>query len=261
MKKILFPLVCIVCLLTSCLEEPGYEYSTTFSRIVTIDRESNPIRLKADLTNEVFKPNNLASEADLDMLRLGDAKRMYATMRMDVKDYKQTLTYVDGQKIDIVPVTNKTITDSLKPLTALQVLYMEGNISYPLAWVSEGYLNVAPTITSSGWGTYYLIPEKVKSDTLYFNLKATYASEGTLQRRDDKLQCFDLRTLRDTATADEAMLVKMREVLAAMEAHRNDSMRIVLAGEFATKSNGNDTIVKSAVITNYFKSYFLDDEL
>lgn len=261
MKKILFPLVCVVCMLTSCLPEAIYESHITFSRIVTIDRASNPIRLKADLTNEVFKPVNLASEADLDMQRLGDAQRIYATMRLEVKDYAQTLTYVNGQKIDIAPVTNKTITDSLNPLTALQVLYLEGNTSYPLAWVSEGYLNVAPTITSSGWGTYYLTPEKVKGDTLYFSLNATYDSNGALQKRDDKLQCFDLRTMSDTATADENMRPKMREVLEAMKEHRADSMRIMLVGEFATKSNGNDTIVKSATITNYFKSYFLDDEL
>lgn len=243
-------------LLVSCMSDEGYSASSTFNRIVTIDTASEKVKLNADCTGEVFQPINLVDKGQLNMAGLGDAKRAFVNLRVDVDaSYKQTLTFLQGTKIDVKPVLNHSLTDSIKPLKGLHLIYIDGYSAYPSVWVSNGYLNVAPMIMSNGKGKYYLSADKVRGDTLYFNFHATYEN-GSYECYDD-LQCFDLRTLRDTANADKAMRDKMSEVLQALDEHRGDSVCVMFVGEFATKGYlANDTIVKKGVLTNYFKYNF-----
>lgn len=253
-KRILFPLVCLMlAMLTSCFEETGYSYSASFSRIVTIDTMANPIKMKADCTGETFSNfTNLKYPEQLSMFGLENARRAEVAIQLNVATSgKQILTMLQGHRIGVSPVTNTTITDSLMHFSGLSAYYNN------YAWVNEGYLNVMPIIPSSSAGRYFLTPESAQGDTLYFNLDVTYNKAQTYYY--DKLQCFDLRTIRDTTTADEELRIKMRNVLNAMEAHQSDSMRIVLKGNYATKSQytGKDTIVHANMaMTNYFHYNF-----
>ena len=257
MKKILFALVGVATMmLTSCFENTGNSYTATFSRIVTIDTTSEPVKFIADYTGEVFKGiENLKYPEQLGNFGLGDACRADIHVQLHVDDsYKQTLTMLEAREISILPVTNQTPTDSLQPFLGwAEVPYID-----PIVWVSNGYLNVIPIIPSEKAGKYYLTPEKAVNDTLYFNFAAAYEEDASKGYR-DQIQCYDLRTLRDTAEADAELRGKMREILETMKQHQADSMRIVLVGDFIEYNFNHlneDTVRTLGCFTNYFKYNF-----
>ena len=260
MKKILFALAGALTLaLTACMEDTGSRYTSTFSRIVTIDDASSTVKFIADYTGEEFsKFENIKYTEQLGEFGLSDARRAEIYMKLDVDaSYYQTLTLLQAQKIDVQVVTNKKITEETMPFVGWQQKPLSGNYT-PTVWVSNGYLNVTPQVPSNQSGKYYLTADSVAGDTLFFNLNASFHRDDS-QKLIDYLQCYDLRTLRDTADADPELRVKMREVLDAMKQHRNDSMRIVLTGDFIVYNynyQGRDTIVSNGHITNYFKCNF-----
>ena len=260
MKKILFALVsAATMMLTSCFENTGFQRTEYFSRIVTIDTTSTPIRFIADGTGEVFKGvRNLKYPEQLADFDLEGVRRADVYMRYDVDDsYKQTFNMVEAREIDILPVTNQLPADSQQPFLAWASMPSFYCIE-PLVWVNDGYLNVIPVIPSKKAGKYHLTPEKVVNDTLYFNFAATYEEDATTIYR-DQLQCYDLRTLRDTAEADDELRGKMSEVLNAMKQHQADSMRIILVGEFIEYNFNHlneDTVRTLGIVTNYFKYDF-----
>lgn len=283
MKKILFAIASVMTLtLTSCFESKN-EITETFPRIVTINTSDGLLKLIADYTEEEIKGEdieNLKTPEQLAKFGLADAKRAQVELEL-VTDYSnrtRTLTLLQGEKIDIQSVTNRAITDSLRPLRSWMTRPINGGFAdiiisnnkdgyltasssaytYPLVWVSEGYLNVMPVIPSDDAGKYYLTAEKVVSDTLYFRLDAAYEPNESKELREDGLQSFDLRTLKNTADADQEQRAKMAEALEAIKEHRFDSIRIVLTGKFEwTKINGKDTIGDMKAITDYFKCEFI----
>lgn len=261
MKKILFALACVLTMaMTSCLPEPGNSYSTSFLRVTTVDTTTSTVSFVADYTGEVFnKISNLMHTDELAMFNLEGAKRAEILVRLDVDDsYKQSLFMLDARKIDVLPITNKVPTTEQKPLLGLQHYPLGGTTFSPAAWVSNGYLNVLPIVPSKKSGTYYLTPERAVKDSLFFNLTATY-EEDPKKEYYEYIHCYDLRTLRDTSDADPELRDKMREVLAAMEEHRRDSVRIFLTGKFIEYNynyQGKDTIRTLGCITNYFKYNF-----
>lgn len=262
MKKILFTLAGVMTLaLTACFENTGYSSTYYFPRVVTIEPNGSSFKLVADYTGEVFKAEeftNLKTTEQLGQFGLGDAKRAEVYIRLDVDAaYKQSITLEQAQKINIQSVTNTTPTDSLRPFSSWMQKPLFDNYA-PTVWVANGYLNVVPVIPSDQSGKYYLTAEKVISDTLYFRLDAAYTPNENKQDHEDKLQCYDLRTLNDTVSADSAQRAKMIEVLSAIKQHKNDSMRIVLTSSFDWKKiNGKDTIGDLKVITDYFKCEFI----
>ena len=72
----------------------------------------------------------------------------------------------------------------------------------------------------------------------------------------ENIQCYDLRTLRDTAKADAEMRGKMEAMLSAMEALKKDSMRIVVTSLFDIHYYEKDTIMEQSAMTNFFKYNF-----
>ena len=260
MKKILFALVCVLTIaLTSCFEGTGNNASYTFSRVVTIDATSSPVKFVADYTGEEFdKFTNLKTPEQLKDFDLEDALRAEVYMQLDINaSYEQTWTMLKGKKIDIIDIANKVTTDTM-PLLGLRSYPLGGTPYSPTVWVSNGYLNVLPIVPSKKSAKYSLTPEKAVNDSLYFNLTATY-EEDSLEVFAEDIHCYDLRTLRDTANADAKIYDKMREVLTAMEAHRRDSMRVFVSiQEIDYNYNylGEDTIRKINHISNYFKYDF-----
>lgn len=259
-KKLLFPLACsMVLMLTACFDNTGYSYSTTFSRVVTIDTTgaaySTPtVSFKADCTGEVFnKISNLTYPEQLGQFKLANARRAEVYIKVDVDNsYNQTVTLIDAREIAIKPVTNKELTDSVTPILAWQQKPLGGNYA-PTVWVSEGYLNVVPVIESSQAGKYYLTADGVAGDTLFLNLSATYNKEEKKELIDE-LQCFDLRTLADSTNADAEMRAKMNSAWEAIQQH--DSLRIVLSSDFHIKYYEKDTIMNLKALTNYFRCNF-----
>ena len=85
MKKILFALAGVITMaMTSCFPESGYSYSTSFSRVATIDTTTSTVSFKADYTGEVFdKITNLMYPEDLAMFNLEDARRAEILVRLD----------------------------------------------------------------------------------------------------------------------------------------------------------------------------------
>lgn len=263
MKKILFALASVVLLaLASCFEDTGNRRESYHRRVVTVDTNSGSTKYIADYTGEVFKDadfTNLKTPEQVAQFGIADAKRAELFIRLNVdNEYKQTITLESAQKIDVQPVTNITPTDSLLPFSSWMQKPLFDNFYSPIVWVAEGYLNVVPVIPSNGEGRYFLTAEKAVSDTLYLRLDATYTPNANKQGYIDKLQCFDLRTLKDTVNADLEQRAKMIEVLEAIKQHKNDSMRIILTGKFDWKKiNGKDTIGDMRAITDYFKCGFI----
>ncbi len=259
MKKILFAFVgVLVMAMTSCLPDPGYNYTMSYSRVTTIDTTTSTVSFKADYTGEVFdKITNLMTPDELSMFNLEGAKRAEILVQLTVDDsYKGTLLMLDARKIDILPINNKVPTDSQMPLLGFQQYPLGGTSLTPTVWVSNGYLNVLPVVPSEKSANYYLMPEKVVSDSLFFNLTATY-EENSKKEYYESIHCYDLRTLRDTVDADDELRSKMREALTAMK--ENDSVRIFVTGNFIDYNydyQGNDTIRTISHITNYFKYNF-----
>lgn len=262
MKKILFAIVGVTTLaLTACFENTGYSSTHYFSRVVTIEPDGSSVKFVADYTGEVFKAEeftNLKTADQLGQFGLEDAKRAEVYIRLDIDAaYKQSITLEKAQKINIQSVTNTTPTEPLRPFSSWMQKPLFDNYSTTV-WVADGYLNVVPVIPSNQSGKYYLTAEKVISDTLYFRLDAAYTPNENKQDREDRLQCYDLRTLNDTVSADSAQRAKMIEVLHAIKLHKNDSMRIVLTSTFDWKKiNGKDTIGDLKVITDYFNCEFI----
>lgn len=255
MKKILFALAGVLTLaLTACFDGTGSSYTQSFSRVVTIDTTQSSVELIADYTEEVFKNfTNLKYTEQLAQFGLEDAQRAEVLMQVHVDaSYTQTLTMLQGEKIDIQPTTNKMPTDSLKPLTGWQQYPLGGTTFTPTVWVSDRYLNVLPVIPSSKAGKYYLMPDSAVSDTLYFSLKASYETDESKSYY-ERIQCFDLSTLCDTANADTDLRAKMKNLWSAMERHRSDSMRIVLTSLFDIHYYQKDTIMEQSSLTNYFR--------
>ena len=260
MRKILFTVACVTTLLlSSCFENTGYSSTNYFVRVVTIDANSSPVKFVADYTGEVFKDfTNLKQPEQLAEFDLTDAKRAEVLIKLDTDaSYKQTITLEQAQEIEVQSVTNSTPTDSMKPFYSWIQKPLGGDYA-PIAWVADGYLNVVPVIPSEQPGKYFLTAEKVTSDTLFFRLDATYTPSKSLEGIEGGVQCYDLRTLKDTLSADSTQRIKMIEALDAIEQHKNDSMRIVLTGTFEyQKINGKDTIGDLKVITDYFKCKFI----
>lgn len=263
MKKILFALACVMATamtLTSCFPETGYSYSQSFSRVTTVDTTETTVKFIADYTGEEFKNiSNLMSTDELAMFNLDGAKRAEILIRLDVDaSYKSTLLMLDARKIDVRPITNKMSTEKQMPLLGLQYYPLGGTTLTPAVWVSNGYLNMLPQVPSNKSGTYRLTPQKAQNDSLFFKLTATYEEDSQKILTED-IHCYDLRTLRDTTEADAELRAKMREVLAAMEAHRKDSVSIFVTGEFIEYNydyQGRDTIYTRYYETNPFKYDF-----
>lgn len=257
MKKTLFALAGVLTLaLTACFDGTGSSYTQTFSRVVTIDTTKSSVEFVADYTGEVFKGfSNLKYTEQLEQFGLEDARRAEVLVQLHVDNsYTQTLTMQQGKKIDILPVTNKMPTDSLKPLVGWQQYPLGGTSLTPTVWVSDRYLNVLPVIPSSKAGKYYLMPDSAVSDTLYFSLKASYETDESKSFY-ESIQCYDLSTLCDTVEADPELLAKTREVLEAMNEHRSDSMRIVLTALFDIHYYQKDTLMEQSALTNYFRPH------
>lgn len=264
MKKILFPLVCVACMLTSCLEEPGYSYNTTFSRIVTIDRAKSPLELVADYSNEKFKLDNLTMPEQLSLFDLQDSERAFVTINLQVDNmYKEHWTLVEGKALRVIPVWNQALPEgaSINPLSGLQNYQVESAWSYPTTWIAGNYVNISPIIQSAGRGTYYLQPNTVYGDTLRFDIAAAYTPIKEENYIADFIN-FDLRTLTDTTAADEATRGIVRNMLSTIAA--NDTVCMMIVGDFYytytkvdTLANGKvnyevrDTVRKYPAYTNY----------
>lgn len=263
-KKILFPLVCVACLLTSCLEEAGYSYNTTFSRIVTIDRDKSPLELVADYTNEKFKLENLTMSEQLSKYDLQDADRAFVTINLQVDNsYKEQWTLVSGEPIKVNPIWNKQLPEdgNFYPLSGLQSYQVESLWSYPTVWLAGTYVNISPVIRSVGRGTYYLQPNTVYGDTLRFDIAAAYTPTKEEEYVTDFVN-FDLSTLTDTVEADSKTLDAVRTMLDAIEA--KDSVCMMIVGDFhdtyykvdsladgTVKYEQRDTVIKYLAYTNY----------
>lgn len=265
MKKTLFALVCALTLvLTSCWDEPGYSYTSTFLRVVTIDRNADPLKLVADYTGEVFKPGNLTAEEQLSLFGLEDADRAFATMTLEAENYNQTLTLDGASPIKVRPVWNAPLPESGK-YNALVDLYRMplDNGYYPATWLAGGrYVNIAPIIRSVGLGAYYLQPTAVYGDTLRFDMKAEYTFNDNGEGDIVDFINFDLFTLTDTAEAGAATRGVVDKMLEAIKA--NDSVMVMVVGDFiqsyhkvdtladgTMKYETRDTIVKYPAIAGY----------
>ena len=267
MKKNLFALVCVVASLmslTSCLEEPGYSYNSTFSRIVTINRDKSPLELVADYTGEKFKLGNLTMPEQLSKYDLQDADRAFVTINLQVDNsYKEQWTLEDGEPIKVNPIWNKQLPENgnFNPMSALQNYQVDPSWSYPTVWIAGTYVNISPVIRSVGRGAYYLQPNTVYGDTLRFDIKAAYTPTDKKEYVADFVN-FDLRTLTDTLEADEATRGVVRNMLDVIAA--KDSVCMMIVGDFhdtyykvdtladgTVKYEQRDTIGKYPAFTNY----------
>ena len=259
MKKILFALAGVITMvMTSCFPESGYSYSTSFSRVATIDTTTSTVSFKADYTGEVFdKITNLMYPEDLAMFNLEDARRAEILVRLDVDaSYNSSLLMLDAREIAVRPITNKTPTEAQMPLLGFQQYPLGGTSLTPTVWVSNGYLNMLPVVPSEKSATYHFAPEKVQNDSLFFNLTATY-EENPKKEYYEYIHCYDLRTLRNTVDADAELRSKMEEALTAMK--ENDSVRIFVTANFIEYNynrQNKDTIRTISHATNYFKYNF-----
>ena len=256
MKKILFAIACVMTLaLGSCIpSNNGFGYSTTFSRVVTIDTAKTPVQLVADYTGEVFK--TFTNPQYVEQLAEDGMRRAEVMMRLDVdEDYTQTLTLLTARKIAIQAVSSTAPTEPLRPLAGWQPYPLGGTGYTPAVWVSNGYLNILPVIPALSAGKYYLMPDTAMSDTLHFSLKASY-EPSKAQMYYENIQCYDLRTLRDTANAEEGLRGKMTAMLDAMDKLRQDSMRIVVTSLIDVHYYEKDTLMEQSAMTNFFKYDF-----
>jgi hypothetical protein len=248
----IFALIAAVCtvVLTSCLPEgPGYTYTATFARVVTIDHSVEPPRFYADYTNEEFEFSNIQKNSDLGKYDLADAPRALIVATMLVVDYKVDYTLGNGSApIAVSPVCNKDLVldDSFGPVYGFSQWELDRSWAYPYAWVSRGYLNIVPQIKADKAGEHLLVPEGVSNDTLSFSLRSKYEKGETLRA---EFTCFDLRTLADTATADAGAKPVMTAMLDKLN-HSSDSVMVVVVADYLNV--WPDTIVKTMVPTNYF---------
>lgn len=261
MKKISFALIgAIVCLLTSCFGEPGGHQK--FPAYVLIDKTPSSVSLIDFYDGQKYvKFENLNKPEHLATFNLEDARIALAGISLEYDEaYNLTATIINDtnwtKKVDIIPMTNVTPTDSLQPLKGLMPLFDKYTYT-PTVCVRDGYLNVYPITPSAEVKGYFLMPEKVVSDTLYFSLSASYEEQKNYSYRE--ILFYDLRTLRDTANTDSDLRAKMREALNAIEQHRNDSMLIGIKYEeieYNFNYLGKDTIRTKYHFGNYFKCNF-----
>ena len=267
MKKNLFALVCVVASLmslTSCFEPVGYSYNSTFSRIVTINRDKSPLELVADYSNEKFKLDNLTMPEQLSLFDLQDSERAFVTINLQVDNmYKEHWTLVEGKALRVIPVWNQALPEgaSINPLSGLQNYQVESAWSYPATWIAGNYVNISPVIQSAGRGTYYLQPNTVYGDTLRFDIAAAYTPIEKEELIADFIN-FDLRTLTDTLDADEQTRSVVRNMLSTIAA--NDTVCMMIVGDFyytytkvdtladgTVKYEQRDTVRKYPAYTNY----------
>ncbi len=261
-KRKFFPLMWVMAstmMLTSCLKNTGFRETMDLARIVTIERNTNPygsvdsVRLIADYTGESFRPDNL-TPAVLDMYGLENAERAIANMHYEAEGvYDVSLTLTDAKAIKVESVWNKPLPEDIN-VSALTDLYrMQLDVwSYPLIWMADKYLNVAPVIHSASTGSYYLQPTAVYGDTLRFDMSAVF-TENIADRDLVDFINFDLTTMADTIGADDATKKTVSDMMNVIDA--NDSVRIMLVASYRTKGFlGNDTIVKWPVYTDYTKA-------
>ncbi|MBR4433634.1 MAG: hypothetical protein IK011_04155 [Bacteroidaceae bacterium] len=250
MKKFVFGLMTLVAVaLTSCLpDSPGYTYTGTFARLVTIDHATVPPRFYCDYTNEVFEFSNITTDADLGKYDLDDVQRALILVNIDVVNYDVDYTLVSGDAITVYSVYNKdfVMDDSFGPVYGFSNLELERAWSYPYAWVSRGYLSIIPQIKADKAGEHLLVPEGVSNDTLSFSLHSRYTLGGELR---GDYTCFDLRTLADTATAEPGTKTVMTAMLDRLN-HSSDSVMVVVVADYLNVYP--DTIIKTVVPTNYF---------
>jgi len=256
MKKIVFCLLALVALvLTSCLPDtPGYSYTSTFVRLVTIDHSVEPPVFYADLTNQQFQFTNIQKNSDLEKYELTDAPRALIVGTVTAADYAVDYTLGNGSApLEVTPVCNKdvVIDESFGPVYGFSNFEVESGWTYPYAWVSRGYLNIIPQIKTDKVGAdrvgeYMLVPEGVSNDTLSFSLHTKYSKGDNLR---GEFQCFDLRTLRDTATADAGAKPVMAAMIDKLN-HTSDSVMVVVVADYMNV--WPDTIIKTMVPTNYF---------
>ena len=235
--------------LMSCLpDSPGYTYTASFARVVTIDHGVTPPRFYCDYTNDTLVFSNIKTESDLGKYDLVDEPRALITATVEAIDYDVDYTLSGGTRIEVQSVYNKelVIDETFGPVVGFSKFEVERTWSYPYAWVSRGYLNIVPQIESDKAGEYLLVPEGVSNDTLSFSLRAKYTPGSNLR---GEFNCYDLRTLRDTATADASVKAVMASMIDKLNQTDNSVMVVVVADY---KTTWPDTIVKSLVPTNYF---------
>lgn len=243
-KNLLFCLACVATLLmTSCWDEPGYSYTSTFARVVTIDRNAEPLKLVADLTGEVFKPGNLTSAEQLSLYGLENADRAIVSMELAVEDYKQTLTFQSGSAVKVNPVWNAPLPESEKYGALTDLYQLQLGVSYPYTWMTGTFLNIAPVIRSAGLGAYYLQPTKVYGDTLRFDMAAEYAP--TTESDVVDFVNFDLSTLTDTANADAAAKVAVCDMVDAIASH--DSVFVMVVADYRDSYHKVDSLADGTV--------------
>ncbi len=261
MNKIFFALACTaVCLLTSCFGEPGGWQE--FPAYVLIDKTPSSVSLIDFYEGHKYvKFENLNKPEHLATFNLEDATMAHAYIHFEYDEsYDQTATIVDAKKVDILPMTNVTPTDSLQPISSfLSLINYRNNTQLPSpVWVNSGYLTIHPTFRTTKVDKYFLMPEKVVNDTLYLNFAASYSYEKEANEY-DKALFYDLRTLRDTNNTDAGLRAKMREALIAIEQHKRDSMCIALTGQWIHENfnyQGKDTVKTFCYFSNYFKCDF-----
>lgn len=257
MKKTLFASACVLTLtLTSCFPEVSFKQTADFARVVTIQRNTNPLELNADYTGEVFKLENLTMAEQLSLFGLENADRAIAYIHFETgDDYKNhfTLNSNGTKPIKVSSVWTKALPESekIKPLTDLYKMQLDNSFSYPVTWMAGKYLNIAPVIRSAGLGTYYLMPKAVYGDTLRFDMAAEYT--GVTNSDVVDFINFDLSTLADTVDSDEATLATVRTMLNTIEA--KDSVCVFVVADYrSTGYLGTDTIVKIPANAGYTSS-------
>lgn len=261
-KRKFLPLMWVmasIMMLTSCMKNTGFRETMDLARIVTIERNSNPygsvdsVRLIADYTGESFRPDNL-TPALLDVFGLENSDRAIVYMHYEAEGlYDVSLTVTDAKAIKVEPVWNKPLPEdvNVNSLTDLYRMQLD-TWSYPLVWMAEEYLNVAPVIHSANIGSYYLQPTAVYGDTLRFDMSAVF-TENIADKDMVNFINFDLSTLADTIGADATTKTAVDNMLNVIEA--NDSVRVMLVASYRTKGYlGTDTVVKWPVITDYTRA-------
>ena len=193
-KKLLFGLACVATfLMTSCWDEPGYSYTSTFSRIVTIDRNATPLKLIADYTGETFKLDNLTSEEQLSLYDLQDANRAFVTINLNMDSYKAQWTLVEGKAIKVNPVWNKPLPEGGDIVLDNVSFRYEGAETYTLRNISMrfGEKEKIAIVGHNGAG----------KTTLVKLLLRLYDAEGEITYGGVKISDFALSEYRDAFSA------------------------------------------------------------
>lgn len=249
MKKVaLIVSAMVLALLTSCIENEGYTYSGTFARIVTIDHSSEPIRFYCDYTGDVIECENIQTDSDLGAngLDLKNAKRALVYFYYEQNYYTNIITLTSGTEIKPNDLWCKSLPKdkTFNPVFGFDRMQVENNWAYPYGWVSQGYLNLIPVTKADEAAVPYLAPAGVSGDTLKFNLYMSYEL-GTNYRAE--YACYDLRALKDTASADPKFRPWMKDMTDLMV--QKDSVLVCVYADYQT----TDSIVKATVPTAYFR--------